>query len=137
MRENQFRTTFREYKDTNCGHRGRQKSNLTRSQQSRLESLLKRVAEEEVRICVSDKTGKLFAVKTEAYLKMGVEHTKSDQEGDWETCKEIQRVLNRHISQWIKILGVGKQWNHTQRLRETCLSDTISVNPLHLLIKDH
>ena len=86
---------------------------------------------------MSDKTGKVFAVKTEAYLKMGVEHTKSDQEGDWETCKEIQRVLNRHASQWIKILGVGKQWNHTQRLRETCLSDTISVNPLHLLIKDH
>ena len=38
VREKQFRTNFMEYKETNCGHRGRQKSNLTRSQQSQLKS---------------------------------------------------------------------------------------------------
>ena len=36
-----------------------------------------------------------------------------------------------------KDYGVGKAWNHTKRVRETCLSDTVSVHPLYLLVKDH
>ena len=37
----------------------------------------------------------------------------------------------------IKIFGLGKDWNHNSRMRESMLSDALAVCPLWLLFKFH
>ena len=47
------------------------------------------------------------------------------------------KLVNAHTSQRIKIIWMGKVWKLGRRVSETCLSETNSVNPLYLLVKDH
>ena len=37
----------------------------------------------------------------------------------------------------IKVCRVGKSWNHTDRVRETMINNSLAVCPLYLLFKDH
>ena len=51
--------------------------------------------------------------------------------------KSNQRKLNGHVSMLIKIICLGKDWNHDSRMRESMLSNALAVCPLWLLFKFH
>ena len=54
-----------------------------------------------------------------------------------EIVHQTQRILNGHVSEWIKMTGMGEKWKHVKRQRETHIDHGESVAPLYLLIKDH
>ena len=137
VRKDTYSETFEMFKQQNCTGEGNQRSNLNKDQRMGLQSLQKKIKENQVVICKSDKTSKLIAVHPDIYQKMGEDHVK----GDIQICKwEIhctQKGLNQHTATWLKMLRMGDQWGHRERFRETCLNKTASVPSLSLLIKDH
>ena len=130
-------TVFAQYMGQHCNKKGEQKANLTFSQRKGLVKLRRRIKEKEIFVILTDKTGKLAVVTREIYEEMGSVHTDKDREIQCEEIRDTQRRLNGHTSSWIKISGMGENWNHTERIRETCINWSYCVAPMHLLYKDH
>ena len=137
MLRQELRGTFNQYTGEKCGSRGLQKSNLTRGEMRGLRSLKKRTKEGELVILPTDKTGLFAVMSRETYLECGLKHTKGDTEVGWEELKTAQSELNGHTAMMIKIFDIGRDWKHTQRVRETMMGEAMSTCPLSLLYKDH
>ena len=126
-----------QYMRENCGPNGVQKTNLTRGEVRGLRSLRKRIKEGELVVLPTDKTG-LFAVMSRStYTECGMKHVKGYTEVGWDDLKVAQSELNGHTSMMIKIFGIGEAWNHTSRVRETMLGESMTTCPLTLQYKDH
>ena len=136
-----FRTecmgTFKQFMSENCGKYGKQKSNLTKAQLKGLKSLKTRIENAEIVVLPTDKTGNFAIMTCETYLKSGMKHTRGDIEVGWECLEEAQREVNGHVSMLLKIFHMGEYWNHEDRIRETMLSNGMTVCPISLLYKDH
>ena len=130
-------TTFRQYSEEACGKRGKQKSNLSRSQEEGLESLKKRIKEGELVIVPTDKSGTLAAMTRSAYMEAGQVHSRNDKEVEWREVQESQKELNGHTSMLIKCFKIGAYWKHGDRVRETMMGNGQALCPLTLLYKDH
>ena len=117
--------------------KGKQRSNLTKSQQSGLMSLKKRIKSGDLVILQTDKTGSFAACSTDAYRQMGMEHLRGHREVTWEKAGETQRKLNGHTSMWVKMTGLGQELGQVERMRETFLSKSVQVPPMYLMVKDH
>ena len=70
-------------------------------------------------------------------LRMAEVHTCKDQEITQKEVETIQQRLSGHVSMWIKMLGIGESWGHTDRMRETLINHSVLITPLYLLAKDH
>ena len=128
---------FRDYVKGNCDTRGRQKSNLSTSEQRGLKSLKKRVEEGQIVVMTTDKTGSFAVLGRERYLEAGLSHAQGDTEVGWGEIQTAQREVNGHISMLIKIFKIGKNWTHEGRIRETMIGESMETCPVHLLYKDH
>ena len=128
---------FIQYKAEATNKKGEQRSNLSFQQRKGLEKLQKRIKNKEVVAVMTDKTGRIVIISMEMYLKMGEVHTSKDDEISWDAVWEKQKLLNGHVSLWIKIGKIGEDWNHTERVRETCINKSCSIPPMYLLWKDH
>ena len=137
IRREKWLDTYREHLKDNCSKEGNQTSNLSQSQQRGLAKLKKRIKAGDIMVVLTDKSGKLAVTTYKEYIQMGEVHTSKDTEVCEEKAKEVQRALNGHMSMWLKITNMGENWDHTERMRETCLNHSCSVSALYLLIKDH
>ena len=97
----------------------------------------KRVADGEIIVCQTDKSGRLCVMPMEMYIEAGDTHVSKDMVVDDKFVRGTQRKLNGHVSMWIKCLNMGESWEHTDRLRQTQINHSCLVPPLYLLIKDH
>ena len=137
MMRQELRGVFSKYTNEKCGSGGLQKSNLSRGEIKGLKSLKKRVKEGELTILPTDKTGLFAVMSRETYQECGLKHTVKDREIGWEDLKQAQSEINGHTSMVIKIFDIGRAWEHTSRIRETMLGETLATCPLSLLYKDH
>ena len=112
-------------------------NNLTASEARGLKSLKKRVSDQELIICQTDKSSKFCVLTREQYLRAGHKHTSKDRKITREEHEEIQRCLNGHTDWWSMIWGLGSEWNQEDRSRKNLLNHGLSVCPLTLMIKDH
>ena len=62
-----------------------------------LKSLKKRVADGDIVICQTDKSGKFCVLTREQYLEAGKVHVDKDRKVDLEEQKEIERAVNGHM----------------------------------------
>ena len=137
VRREKWLETHKKYMKENCNEEGNQKTNLTPAQERGLRKLRKRIKDGNLMVILTDKSGKLAVTTVENYIKMGEVHVKKDTEVDDDKAKEIQRKTNGHVSMWIKMTNMGENWNHTARIRETCINHSCCVCPMYLLVKDH
>ena len=116
VRRNAYMAEFRKYVAENCDEKSRQKTNLTPAQRRGIQKLNKRQKEGELIIAMTDKSGRLAAVETELYMKMAESHTCHDVEVGPEEIHRTQRVLNGHVSEWIKMTGmvVTRAWQQKE-----------------------
>ena len=63
----------------NSNKKKEQKSNLTKDEKEGLESLRKRVAEREIIIVTTDKSGRFSIMDIETYMMAGLKHNKKDE----------------------------------------------------------
>ena len=127
----------REWVKTNCNCRGEQKPNLNSKEQAGLKNIKKRVADGDLVILPTDKSGRFGVMSMATYIKAGMVHVGDDQEVGIEERKSNQRVLNGTVSMMLKIFKVGKDSKHEGRWRESMLSNSLEACPLWLLFKDH
>ena len=137
MLRQRLRGVFGQYVREKCGPRGLQKSNLSSGEIRGLKSLKKRFKEGEIVILPTDKTGLFTVMSRDTYLECGKSHTRGDVEVGWDDLKLAQSELNGHTSMMIKIFNIGRAWEHTHRVRESMLGESMATCPLSLLYKDH
>ena len=102
-----------------------------------LKKLKKRISEGEIIICQTDKSGRLAVMPMDMYHEAAMVHIGKDVEVDFEEAEKTQNLLNGHVSMWLKMTGMGAQWEHESRQRSTHIEDSVSIAPLYLLVKDH
>ena len=95
------------------------------------------MADGELIVCLTDKSGRLAVMPMELYHEAAHVHIAKDVEVDFEEAEKTQKLLNGHVSMWLKITKMGEKWNHQERQRATHMENSVSVAPLYLLIKDH
>ena len=71
--------------------------NLSMGQRKGLKSLKRRVAEGEIIVCQTDKSGRFCVLTSEQYLEAGEIHASKDRKINQEDHEEIQRALNGHM----------------------------------------
>ena len=78
------------YVSKNCKQGGKQVTNLSPSQVKGLKSLRKRVAEGELVIIPTDKSGRLAVMSRDSYRAAGMKHTLRDRVVTWDDIWESQ-----------------------------------------------
>ena len=88
------------YIKDNCDSKGNQKaSNLSKDEVAGLKSLKKRVADNEILIVPTDKTGKITVTTPERYIASMQPHVANDVIITWKEKESIERRLNGHCIQ--------------------------------------
>ena len=105
----------------NCSPRGDQIINLDRARSEGLKSLKQRVTTGDLVVIQTDKSGNFGACSPLAYENMGLKHTSEDLEITPKEVEVIQRRLNHHTSMWMKMVKLGDNWGHQDRMRETLI----------------
>ena len=76
------------------------KDNLSMMEKRGLKSLKKRVADGEIIVCQTDKSGKFCVLTREEYLEAGEVHASKDRKIDLEDQIEVDRAVNGHMRWW-------------------------------------
>ena len=128
---------YNTFRHEHCSKNGEQKQNLTEQEQKGLESLVKRMSEEDLIIMKTDKSGKFCITTREEYKKMGSDHTKNDKVIGRDRIREIERILNGHCTAWAKIWGTGEDNGHLERVIDSKRTTSENLANLWLAYKDH
>ena len=104
---------------------GVQPSNLTMEETRGLRSLLRRSKAHELTTCLTDKSGKMCIVGRQEYHKMGSVHTAKDKKVTMQTVLRCADHLDCHTAMQIKITGVGMDWDHQKRVRESYMGGNV------------
>ena len=137
MRRGTNERIYNEYRKEECNQKGEVKGNLTEDEKEGLKSLQKRMRNQEIVICKSDKSGKLCVVSREEYIRMGQEHTSKDVEIDRKTIIEKEKQLNGHVFFWSKMWGSGEDHNHRDRIIDSKVVSSEQLADMYILYKDH
>ena len=137
MRRGTIERIYNEYRKEECNQKGEVKGNLTEDEKEGLKSLQKRMKNQEIVICKSDKSGKLCVVSREEYIRMGQEHTSKDVEIDRKTIIEKEKQLNGHVFLWSKMWGSGEDHNHRDRIIDSKVVSSEQLADMYILYKDH
>ena len=137
LRRENIRRVFREIKAKVCNKRGQQKSNLTEGQEEGIKSLRKRIADEEIIVMKTDKSGKFAITDRDNYEEMGRAHTGKDRVIGDDEARDRERVINGHTSMWLKMTNLGEKHNHEDRARESKIGKSTNLASMYLLLKDH
>ena len=113
------------------------KDNLSMGEKRGLKSLKKRVAEGEIVVCQTDKSGRFCVLTREQYLEAGQVHVDKDREISLEDQGEIERAVNGHMRWWNTIWSLGSSWSQESRCLANLLNFGLGTCPMTLLVKDH
>ena len=72
-------------------------SNLSNKEQMGLNSLLKRIQKDEIRITPTDKSGRFAILTNEQYIKSGQVHTNKDESIGWKEVNYLRNQVNNHM----------------------------------------
>ena len=108
---------FKQFITEKCGKDGEQESKLSKIELKGLESLKSRIKNAELVIIPTDKTGKFAVMSRDTYEIAGLKHTRGDTPADWNILEESQKDINGHVSMLVKCFNMGKNWSHTDRIR--------------------
>ena len=126
------------YIKDNCDSKGNQReSNLSKDEIAGLKSLKKRVADGEILIVPTDKTGKLTVTTPERYIASMQPHVANDVIITWKEKESIERRLNGHCIQLGRILRMGDKWEHWPRIKSAITNHDCHVPVTIGLEKDH
>ena len=92
-----------------------------------LRSLKKRVADGNLVVLPTDKSGCFEVMSMETYVKAGMVHIKDDEEVGIEERRVNQKVVNGPVSMLLKVFRVGKECRHEGRWRESMISNSLEA----------
>ena len=134
---NRVMKVFEEFKLEKCNKKGEQKSNLTASEQRGLRKLRKRIANHEILVLKTDKSGKLAVINRDYYTKLGLDKCREDRRIDRESVRQIERRINDQSKFWVRMLNSGINHNQTERIMKSKVCSPENPAPKHFMYKDH
>ena len=115
-----------------------QQTNLSPAEARGKKLLLRRIAEGELLVTPTDKSGKLVVCLPTTYREAAKVHLDKDQEVPWTKLPEVEREVNRHTAVLRKVLGIGSAHTSQQHRLLGALKSCDSAAPaLRLVWKDH
>ena len=90
---------------------------LTESQMRGRKKLLERQAAGECVLCRTDKSGKLCVLSKDLYVKKMLPHIQNDKVVSREEVVTSEKFLNATFSQLAKVMRVGNDYNHEDRVK--------------------
>ena len=124
-------------KKTNAkGKRKLEDNNLTKREIKGLESLKKRVMEEEIVVIQTDKSSRFAIMDRKQYLQAGKKHTDKDKAIRWRDVKKLQTVANNH-SWWLSRILKYSQETDSERMKRNIQDQGGEIPEMILLAKDH
>ena len=109
--------------------------NLSKRERIGLKTLRKRIADDELIVCSTDKSGRFSVMTHEQYIQAGMVHTKKDQEIDWAHVRYLKNQVNSHVSWLARILQYGKDTDQ-ERMAANLITGQ-DLPDMSLLVKDH
>merc|ERR1712105_451297 len=137
MRRAIYLETFNKHKNEFCNKRGEQVSNLDEDEEKGLKMLKKRIKNGELIVMKTDKSNKFAVTSVDNYLKMGQAQIKNDKEINRQEICEREKILNGHSKMWCKMLSIGENFNHQDRVMESKTTRSNNLASMYLLLKDH
>ena len=137
VRKNTQKEIFEKYRIKNTDSKGEQKSNLTPAEKRGLDSLKKRIKNEEIIVMKTDKSSRFIVTTPDDYVEMGKEHTAKDEEVSWEKVRDMERRVNSHTRAWEMMWRSGEDHNHQERIVRSRVTRSGNQANLTLLYKDH
>ena len=110
--------------------------NLNRDEQAGLDSILKRVNKNEIRVTPTDKSGRFAILTVDQYLKSGEVHTSKDERINWKQVNYLRNQVNNHMFWFRRILKYCDKTNSDRMNANLVVSDN-DLPEMAILIKDH
>ena len=100
-------------------------------------SLRKRIRKGEIVVLKSDKSSKLCVIKKNKYLQVGIKDRGKDKKIARKDLQDIEKKINEHTRLLCKIMNIGEENNHLQRIIESKETSSEQAAPKYFLFKDH
>ena len=91
----------------------------------------------EIVVLKSDKSSKLCVIKKEKYLQVGIKDKGDDKKIDRKELQRIEKRINEHTRMLCKIMNIGEDNGHLQRIIESKETYSEMAAPKYFLFKDH
>ena len=110
--------------------------NLSKNELKGLDSLKKRIKNNELVVTTTDKSGRLAVLTEKQYVEAGECHTKKDCQIGWNEIKYLQGQINSHTWWLSSIIGNSLKTN-PERMNKNIQGSGFEIPELSLLVKDH
>ena len=127
MRRSTNDKIYENHREKECNKKGEVEGNLSEDEKEGLRSLQKRMKNKEIVILKTDKSGKLVVTNREEYIKMGLEHTKKDEEVTSKEVREMEKQVNGHVFFWVKMWGSGDSHGQRDRIIDSKVVSSASI----------
>ena len=111
--------------------------NITVQQMRGIKSLKERRCNGEVVMYQTDKSTKMAIDTSVNYIRSMSTHVEKDEVISYQDNKDIEKVINAHITFWLRILQAGKETEDQYRIKMSMLSHNNDASCLYSLRKDH
>ena len=126
--EDLVRSTGRELKEK---FKGRKMYNISEEQQDGLRSLVSRRKEEGLLYFETDKSGKMSVDTVQNFSEKMSQHLECGVEVDSSFVVSTEKELNARAVSWGRILGVGAEWGHEDRVKQSFISTSSYPPPIY------
>ena len=79
----------------------------------------------------------MFVDTPEIYKRASLVHVEHDAQISEFAAEGIEKDISAHSEAWSRILGIGSNWNQTDRVRKNMISKDSALEPLFTLRADH
>jgi hypothetical protein len=122
----------------NCDKFGNMlENNLSEKQVKSIKSLKSKMKDEDIVCFETDKTGKLALDKKENYVKKMDKHIETDEIITMKEVKRIEKNINEHAEQLVRIINAGVDTGQTKRIKSNLKTIDNQIPILSGTHKDH
>ena len=126
------------YQRKHCGKKGKIKDqNITEDEEKAIKSVKRKIANKEVVVSTTDKSGRFTIDTPSNYEDAVMLHTVNDVEVERERVKQVENRMNQHMKLFNKMFRVGTEHNHEKRVEMATHSTNTPAPPMYGLRKDH
>ena len=130
--------TVSAYQRKHCGKKGKIKGqNITEDEEKAIKSVKRKIANKEVVVSTTDKSGRFTIDTPSNYEDAVMLHTVNDVEVERERVKQVENRMNQHMKLFNKMFRVGTEHNHEKRVEMATHSTNTPAPPMYGLRKDH
>jgi hypothetical protein len=126
------------YVKDKCNDKGEIKEgNLSKEEKEGKKKIIKRMKEGKIFITATDKSKKFVVTTPEIYKRAAMIHINKDHEIKWEELSKVEKEIDRHVRQMVRIFDVGSTHNQVGRCKQALVTEDRPPPNVKFYFKDH